>query len=60
MGGAYGTGHRVPLARVRAMVTAALAGQLNAVEFTPCPVFGVQVPGAVPGVPSEILDPRRT
>ena len=59
-GGAYGIGHRMKLGHTRTMITAALTGQLDAVRFTPHPVFGVQVPGAVPGVPSEILDPRRT
>ncbi|AWM35324.1 phosphoenolpyruvate carboxykinase (ATP) [Hymenobacter nivis] len=59
-GGAYGTGHRMKLNYTRAMITAALTDQLDTVKFTPHPVFGVMVPGAVPGVPSEILDPRRT
>jgi len=44
----------------RAMITAALNGQLDQVKFTKHPVFGMEVPGAVPGVPSEILDPRNT
>ena len=59
-GGAYGTGHRMKLGYTRAMITAALTGKLDEVKFRPHPVFGVQVPGAVPGVPSEILDPRHT
>ena len=59
-GGSYGTGTRMKLNYTRAMITAALAGQLAEVKFRPHPVFGVLVPGAVPGVPSEILDPRHT
>ncbi len=59
-GGSYGTGSRMKLAYTRAMITAALNDQLSAVKFTQHPIFGVAVPGAVPGVPSEILDPRNT
>ncbi|GAC1372965.1 MAG: phosphoenolpyruvate carboxykinase (ATP) [Hymenobacter sp.] len=59
-GGAYGTGHRMKLNYTRAMITAALNGQLSPVKFTKHPVFGVEVPGAVPGLPTEILDPRNT
>ena len=59
-GGGYGTGTRMKLAHTRTMITAALTGQLNEVKFRPHPVFGVAVPGAVPGVPTELLDPRAT
>ncbi len=59
-GGPYGTGSRMKLGYTRAMITAALSGVLNEVHFKTHPIFGVAVPGAVPGVPSEILDPRAT
>ncbi|RZK41776.1 MAG: phosphoenolpyruvate carboxykinase (ATP) [Hymenobacter sp.] len=59
-GGSYGTGSRMKLAYTRAMITAALTGELRGVDFHPHPVFGVQVPAAVPGVPATILDPRQT
>jgi phosphoenolpyruvate carboxykinase (ATP) len=59
-GGSYGTGSRMKLAYTRAMITAALNGQLTDVAFTEHPIFGVQVPAAVPGVPTDILDPRQT
>jgi len=59
-GGSYGTGHRMKLNYTRGMITAALNGQLDQVKFTKHPIFGVAVPGAVPGVPTEILDPRNT
>ncbi|NOT08001.1 MAG: phosphoenolpyruvate carboxykinase [Gemmatimonadales bacterium] len=59
-GGAYGTGSRMKLGHTRAMVTAALSGQLDSVAFTKDPIFGVDVPSAVPGVPSEVLTPRNT
>ena len=59
-GGSYGTGSRMKLAYTRAMITAALNDQLDAVKFNKHAIFGVEVPGAVPGVPTEILDPRNT
>ena len=59
-GGAYGTGHRMKLGYTRTMITAALSGVLSEVNFKTHPIFGVAVPGAVPGVPAEILDPRNT
>jgi phosphoenolpyruvate carboxykinase (ATP) len=42
------------------MVHAALAGELDQVGYVMDPVFGIEVPTSVPGVPSEILSPRRT
>ena len=59
-GGPYGTGERIDLAHTRAMVRAAIAGKLDGVETHPDPVFGLNVPAEVPGVPMEILDPRNT
>ena len=57
-GGPYGVGHRVAIKHTRAMVSAALNGDLEDISYTPHPIFKVLVPDAVPGVPSEILDPR--
>ncbi len=59
-GGAYGEGHRIKLPLTRAMVSAVLSGQLADVATRPDPIFGVQVPVAVPGVPAEVLEPRKT
>lgn len=59
-GGPYGVGHRMELAYTRAMVRAALDGSLSSVSATKHPVFGVQVPHAVPHVPADLLDPRNT
>jgi phosphoenolpyruvate carboxykinase (ATP) len=59
-GGPFGIGKRIPLAHTRAMLRAVLAGTLNNVPCTPDPVFGVQVPTAVPDVPTELLRPRAT
>ena len=59
-GGCYGTGQRMKLGYTRAMITAALEGQLNKVSFEAHPIFGMMVPQSCPGVPAEILNPRST
>jgi phosphoenolpyruvate carboxykinase (ATP) len=59
-GGAYGVGKRMKLGYTRAMVRAAIAGQLDDVATTTDPVFGLAVPDAVPGVPNEVLRARDT
>jgi phosphoenolpyruvate carboxykinase (ATP) len=59
-GGAYGEGKRMPIKATRALLAAALDGSLNGVEFRKDPVFGFDVPVAVPGVGKGLLDPRST
>jgi phosphoenolpyruvate carboxykinase (ATP) len=59
-GGPYGEGTRMKLAHTRAMVRAALAGELDDVETATAPFFGLQIPTSVPGVPSEVLNARDT
>ena len=59
-GGPYGEGHRMPIAATRALLHAALSGELAGVEYRSDPVFGFEVPVAVPGVQSSLLDPRLT
>ncbi len=59
-GGAYGVGERIKLRFTRAMITAALEGKLNHVNYREHAVFGLQMPESCPDVPSEILDPRNT
>ena len=59
-GGAYGTGKRMKLSHTRSMVRAALAGALDAAATTTDPIFGLAVPTAIAGVPSEVLDARGT
>jgi len=58
VGGAYGAGHRMPLPSTRAMVGAAIAGDLDSVPMTQDPVFGFEVPQRCPGVPDHLLLPR--
>ena len=57
-GGAYGVGKRMSIGHTRALLRAALAGELDHVEYRTDPFFGLSIPVAVPGVPSEVLDPR--
>ncbi len=59
-GGAFGTGKRMPIAATRALLTAALDGSLNDVQFRKDPNFGFEVPVSVPGVEDRLLDPRQT
>jgi phosphoenolpyruvate carboxykinase (ATP) len=59
-GGAYGVGKRMKLSFTRAMVRAALAGQLDSVSTHSDSVFGLAVPDHIQGVPDEVLRPRDT
>ena len=59
-GGPHGVGHRMSIAHTRAMINAALNGELDGVPTVPDPIFGVAVPTACPNVPAEVLIPRNT
>jgi phosphoenolpyruvate carboxykinase (ATP) len=59
-GGAYGVGHRIPIRYTRAMIRAALNGALEGVSYHTDPIFGLEVPDAVPDVPNDLLHPRDT
>ena len=59
-GGPVGVGSRMKLPFTRAMITAALDGKLDNVQYEKHPVFGVQMPVSCPNVPSDILNPRNT
>ncbi|OIP68018.1 MAG: phosphoenolpyruvate carboxykinase (ATP) [Oscillatoriales cyanobacterium CG2_30_40_61] len=59
-GGPYGVGERVAIAHTRAMVSAAVNEDLDAVKFNPHPIFKILIPETIPGVPDEILDPIKT
>ncbi|MFW6039794.1 MAG: phosphoenolpyruvate carboxykinase (ATP), partial [Gemmatimonadota bacterium] len=59
-GGPFGVGSRMKIGHTRAMVAAALDGSLAGVESRRDPVFGLHVPTSCPGVPADVLDPRRT
>jgi phosphoenolpyruvate carboxykinase (ATP) len=57
IGGAFGVGKRISIQYTRALLNAALSGQLLKSKFAVDPVFGFEVPLECEGVPSNILDP---
>jgi phosphoenolpyruvate carboxykinase (ATP) len=59
-GGPHGEGHRMPIDVTRGLLDAALSGALGVVAFQSDALFGFEVPVAVPGVDSSLLDPRST
>lgn len=59
-GGAYGVGHRMKLAHTRQILSEVLAGKIDYSVFENDPVFDLDVPTEVEGVPNEILLPRNT
>jgi phosphoenolpyruvate carboxykinase (ATP) len=59
-GGPFGEGRRMPIAATRALLHAALSGELDRAEYRADPTFGFAVPVSVPGVDAALLDPRST
>ncbi len=59
-GGPYGIGTRIKIKYSRAMVTAALTGELDKVEYRHDELFNLDIPTKVDDVPPEILDPKNT
>ena len=59
-GGEYGTGDRIKLKYTRAMITAALEGKLDNVDYTTHEVFGLAMPNECENVPTDMLNPKNT
>jgi phosphoenolpyruvate carboxykinase (ATP) len=59
-GGPYGVGKRMNLTYTRAMVSAALNGEIDKVPIKHHDIFNLDMPSSCPGVPDEVLDPRNT
>lgn len=59
-GGPYGIGNRIKLSYTRAMITAALEGNLEYVNFEKSPIFNFETPDTCPGVPDALLNPKNT
>ena len=59
-GGPFGEGERMPIKATRALLKAALSGELDGTEYRTDELFGFEVPVGVPGVDSGLLDPRST
>lgn len=59
-GGPYGEGSRIDITLTRAMINAAINGQLDTVEYIHNELFHLDVPRTCPGVPDEMLMPEHT
>jgi phosphoenolpyruvate carboxykinase (ATP) len=59
-GGPYGVGSRMKLPYTRAMVRAALSGELEKEDTVTDPIFGLHMPVHVDDVPNGVLNPRNT
>jgi phosphoenolpyruvate carboxykinase (ATP) len=59
-GGPYGEGQRMPIAATRALLSAALSGELDSTDYRTDELFGFDVPVTVPDVDPALLDPRST
>ena len=59
-GGPYGVGLRMKLSYTREMVRAALEGDLDSERFCRDPIFDLNIPDRVSGVPTDLLNPRNT
>lgn len=59
-GGPYGIGSRMKLKYTRAMISSALDGKLDNVEFEQHPIFGLAMPKECEDVPTEVLNPKNT
>lgn len=57
-GGGFGVGERIALPLTRAMISAVLSGALDHVKTHTHPIFQVEIPDEVPGVPQEVLNPE--
>nr|WP_154324420.1 phosphoenolpyruvate carboxykinase (ATP) [Pantoea sp. 201603H] len=55
-----GSGKRISIKDTRAIINAILSGELGEVETQTLPIFNLEVPVALPGIDSGILDPRNT
>ncbi len=55
-----GSGKRISIKDTRAIINAILAGELSDAETQTLPIFNLQIPLALSGVDSEILDPRNS
>ena len=59
-GGQFGVGKRMSIRHTRALLRGALDGSLTKTEFYKEPFFGLSIPAHVPGIPDEVLDPRKS
>lgn len=58
--GSYGIGSRMKIKFTRAMVRAAMNGELDSVKYYNDPIFGLAIPNECPNVPKLVLNPPHT
>lgn len=59
-GGRYGYGSRIKLSYTRKIIDAIHSGELLNADYHKTKIFGLEIPNAIEGIPSEILDPTNT
>jgi len=59
-GGAYGIGKRMALPLTRRMISAVLGNELEATPTHMHPIFRLEIPDTIEGVPTDVLDPEKT
>ncbi len=60
VGGGYGVGKRMSIKATRACIDAILDGSINNVEFDQTRWFRLDIPKSLPGVDSQLLNPRNS
>lgn len=58
-GGEYGVGERFPLSVTRRLIRAVQNGEMAEAQFEVDPIFGFEIPVAVSGVETRLLNPRK-
>ena len=58
VGGAYGVGSRMDLPQTRKIIDAILDGSIETAEFDTMAIFNLEIPNALPGVDTNLLNPR--
>lgn len=57
-GGGFGVGERIALPLTRAMISAVLNNELDEAETHLHPIFNIEIPNDVPGVPYDVFNPE--
>ena len=55
-----GSGERISIQATRAIIDAILDGSIDTATTTTIPMFNLRIPTALPGVETQLLDPRKT
>ena len=59
-GGPYGVGERMSLPATRAVVHAIQNGSIEKANFSKLPIFDLDIPDAIEGIDSKLLNPQNT